>query len=417
MISSKYILILVYIVNIFRTFLAFNVTLVSQFQDSDLIQFYKPTSENFYNVYITNDPNLLSLSGWVTPLFPLFLKIFGYDILARFVYIILFVIILILVFKITLKLTSQKIARIAILLISLEPSLFISSLNLSPELLFCFTLTFASYFGICRPIRKIELNYLLLGILIGISILIRPIALVMIVSLFIFWIVTYYQTSKNIYLLIAAATIVFSLVWSLRNLIVHGFFNVSSISSNNIFLFEGVPALSEEKGISFEEAKKIELALKKRIIGDYPSVLEGYNYDSKRGLALIFNYPIGWVQSHIQGVGKVLFGVYKSKFRIIDEQVFGINDQIIQSIHFSILGFITLLIWVLFLNGVSLFYKLDVLSARVTFLILIASLLPATGQVAYARFRSPVTPIICIVASLGIQNLLNKSRKAIKWIK
>jgi hypothetical protein len=239
----------------------------------------------------------------------------------------------------------------------------------------------------------------------------------MIVSLFIFWIVTYYQTSKNIYLLTAAATIVFSLVWSLRNLIVHGFFNVSSISSNNIFLFEGVPALSEEKGISFEEAKKIELALKKRIIGDYPSVLEGYNYDSKRGFALIFNYPIGWVQSHIQGVGKVLFGVYKSKFRIIDEQVFGINDQIIQSIHFSILGFITLLIWVLFLNGVSLFYKLDVLSARVTFLILIASLLPATGQVAYARFRSPVTPIICIVASLGIQNLLNKSRKAIKWIK
>jgi hypothetical protein len=71
----------------------------------------------------------------------------------------------------------------------------------------------------------------------------------------------------------------------------------------------------------------------------------------------------------------------------------------------------------LFLNGVSQFHKLDILNARLSFLILIAILLPATGQVAYARFRSPVVPIICIVAALGTQDLLSKINKVIKWKK
>lgn len=415
--STKYVLIIVYVINIFRTFLAFKVTSISQFQDSDLAQFYKPAAQNFYEIYITNDPNLLNLSGWVTPLFPLFLKIFGYGLLAQFVYVIMFIIILILVYKITLKLSSKKIAIIAILLVSLEPSLFISSLSVAPELLFSFTLTLALYFGVCKPMKNIELNYLVLGIILGVSVLIRPIALIMIICLVVFWTITYFQTSQTIFLYTSIISTVFALAWSIRNSIVHGFFNISSISANNIFFYEGVPALSEAKGIPFEEAKNIEDALKKQIIGDYPSVLELYDYNSKRGLELIFENPIGWIQSHLNGVGKVLFGVYKSKYRIIDQKVFGVNDQVIQSIHFIILGFITLIIWILFFNGVSKFHKLDVLNSLVFLLILIAILLPATGQVAYARFRSPVVPIICIVAALGTQDLLNKINKVIKWKK
>jgi 4-amino-4-deoxy-L-arabinose transferase-like glycosyltransferase len=255
--SAKYILFLVYIINLFRTFLAFKVSSISEFEDYDLVNFYKPAAQDLYNVYITNDPNLLGLSGLVTPLFPIFLKIFGYGLLARFVYIIIFVLMLIVVYRITLKLSSKKIAEIAILLVSLEPSLFISSLSLAPELLFAFTLTLALYFGVCKPIKNIELNYIVLGILLGVSVLIRPIALVMIICLVVFWIITYFQTSQTIFLYTSIIAIGFALVWSIRNLLVHGFFNVSSISSNNIFWYEGVPALSEARGVSFEEAKDI----------------------------------------------------------------------------------------------------------------------------------------------------------------
>jgi 4-amino-4-deoxy-L-arabinose transferase-like glycosyltransferase len=407
----------VYIINFFRAVLAFKVSSVSQFEDHDLVNFYKPTAQNLYNVYITNDPNFLFLSGLVTPLFPIFLKIFGYGLLAQFVYIIVFTLILILVYKITIKLSSKKIAAIAILLVSVEPSFFISSLSLAPELLFSFILTLALYFGVCKPIKNIELNYLVLAILLGISVLIRPIALIMVICLAVFWIITYYQTSQTIFLYISMIVPVFAFIWSSRNLIVHGFFNISWISSNNILWYEGVPALSEAKDISFEEAAKTESTLRNLKIGANPSVLESYNYNSKRGLELIFEYPIGWVQSHLMGIGKILFGVYKSKHRIIDQEVFGVNDQVIQSIHFIILGFITLIIWMLFLNGVSQFHKLDILNSRLSFLILIAILLPATGQVAYARFRSPVIPIICIVAAVGTQNLLNKIYKVTKWKK
>jgi len=412
--SMKSILFLTFI---FKIFIVFKILPISEFQDYDLVNFYKPTAESFSKVYILNDPDYLNLSALVTPLFPLFLKIFGYGLLAQSVYIILFIIIQILVYKITLKLSSKKVAVIAILLLSLEPSLFILSLSLAPELLFSFTLTLALYFGVCKPIKKMELNYLLLGILIGISVLIRPIGLVMVICLIIFWLINYFQTSQTIFLLTSVIASIFALIWSFRNLVVHGFFNVSSISSNNILWFEGVPALSEARGISFEEAKSIEGGLKSQIIGINPSVIEEYNYNSKRGLELVFNNPIGLIQSHFKGVGKVLFGVYKSKFKIIDEKIFGIDNQVAQSAHFMILGLITLLIWILFLNGIRLFYKLDDLNTRLVLLIVISILLPATGQVAYARFRAPVVPFICIIAALGVQNMLNNNRKVITWKK
>ena len=180
---------------------------------------------------------------------------------------------------------------------------------------------------------------------------------------------------------------------------------------------EGVPAFSEAKGISFEEAKSIEGELKIQLIGNNSSVIEEYKYNSTRGLELIFNNPIGFIQSHIKGVGKLLFGVYKSKFRIIDEKIFGIYEQAIQNAHFVILGLITLFIWILFFTGVSSIYKLDFSNALVTSIIIVTILLPATGQIAYARFRAPVVPFICIIAALGVQNMLHKNRKVVKWKK
>ena len=415
--TLKSILIITFAINVFKVIIAFKVLHISQFQDYDLVNFYKPTAESFSEVYILNDTNFSKLSAFVVPVFPLFLKIFGFNILAQSVYIILFILILILVYKITLKLSSKKVAGIAILLLSFEPSLFISSLSLSPELLFSFVLTLALYFGVCKPIKKTEINYLILAILIGISVLIRPIALIMIICLTIFWLANYYQTSQSVFLVMSVIASVFALIWSFRNFFIHGFFNVSSISSNNIFWYEGVPAFSEAKGISFEEAKSIEGELKIQLIGNNSSVIEEYKYNSTRGLELIFNNPIGFIQSHIKGVGKLLFGVYKSKFRIIDEKIFGIYEQAIQNAHFVILGLITLFIWILFFTGVSSIYKLDFSNALVTSIIIVTILLPATGQIAYARFRAPVVPFICIIAALGVQNMLHKNRKVVKWKK
>ena len=415
--STKIIYLLIYAINTIRLYLAFKVSLLSQFEDPDLVNYYKPAAENISKIYITNDPDFFYLSGLVTPVWPLFLKIFGYNLLAQLFYIIVFILILILVYKITLKLSSKKTAAIAVLLVSLEPSLFISSISLSPELLFSLTLTSALYFGVCKPIKKEELNFLILGVILGISVLIRPIALVMIFCLTILWIVKYFQTSKSIFLFTTIITSSFALIWSFRNLLIHGFFNISSISSNNIFWFEGVAALSADKDISFEEAKQIEGGLKNQTVGNFPTVLEDYEYNTKRGLELIFENPIGWIQSHFKGVGKVLFGVFKSKYKIIDEKIFGIDNQMIQSIHYIILGIFVLLIWILFLNGLSLFYKLDFSNARLFVLVIIAILLPATGQVAYARFRSPIVPLICIIAAIGAQNMLNKNYKVTKWKK
>lgn len=413
--NSKYILFFVYVINIIRAFLALKVPHVDEFKDYDSIVYYLPASQNFNGVYLEDNPSLFNLSGLVTPLFPFFLKIFGYNLLAQYMYIFIFIMILILVYKITLKISSKKIAEVAVLLVSLEPSIFISSLSIAPELFFSLVLISAIYFGVCKPFKNEGFNYFLLSFMIGISVLIRPIALVAVICLMIFWAIKYFQTSQSIFLFSAFITPVFALAWSARNFMVHGIFNVSSISANNLFWYEGVPALSEAQGIPFEEAKNIERDIKLKAIGDNPSVSENYNYNSMRGLELIIKYPLGWAESHLKGIGKLIFGVYKSKFEIIDEKVFGISNQVVHGIHFAFLGLIIFFIWILFLCGIKLFLRVDRLNAFIAYIILITVLLPSTGQVAYARFRSPLVPIICIVAALGVQNLTQKYNEGIKW--
>lgn len=163
--------------------------------------------------------------------------------------------------------------------------------------------------------------------------------------------------------------------------------------------------MAEAKNLSFEEAKLIESDRRVFELGINPTVSELYSYNSNRGMALIKEYPIGWIQSHINGIGKILFGVYKSKYKIINEEVFGLNSNLLNNFHFICLGLITLAIWFFFIFGIRVIVQLDFNSALVLFILVISIIVPATGQIAYARFRVPTVPFICIVAALGLNKL------------
>lgn len=376
--------------------------------DPDLINYYEPVSHNLWETYVSVTSSMASLSAQVTPVFPIFLKICTNRSVGTFLYSVLSIIILALAYKICLNLFSKKIALISIFFLSIEPSFYASSLNLSPELLFTFTILFAVYMFICKPLKSSFLNNIFFSFAIGISALIRPIALILVICICVYQGIKFMKTKNFRELSCALMTILPSLLWSFRNYLVHGFFNISSISAHNLLWYEGVPALAEDSGLTFENATAVESNLRTQKIGDNAPINEVFFYNSNRGLKLITEHPLGWFIVHIKGTAKLLFGIYKSKYEGIISSIYGINNHLLINIIFAMLGVIILMIWVLFYSSLKPAFKQNRRFAGISLVIIMLLLVPATGQVAYARFRAPASPFICILIGYGIQSFIDR---------
>lgn len=399
----KHLPMLIYLINLNKIIIGFQLSRVNEIYDPDLISYYEPVSKNFLDTYFGVRPQFTYLSAQVTPFFPIFLKISGNRSVGLFIYALLSILILVLTYKICLKLFTKKVAIITIFILSIEPSFYASSLNLAPELLFAFTMVLTTYLIICKPYKKIYFNYTISFFIIGLSVLIRPIALVLIIAILLFWVASYIRDKDNLKIVYALITILPSLFWSFRNYIVHGFFNVSSISAHNLLWYEGVPALAESTGITFEEAGAIESNLRDQYLGRNAGVLELYDYDRKRGIELVLDHPIGMVIAHLKGAAKLVFGVYKSKYEIIINNVYNIENQIYYKFVYACLGIIILSIWLLFFYGLKPAFRQNYMASNLMLFMIILILIPASGQVAYARFRAPISPLLLVFAGYGLQ--------------
>jgi len=275
--------------------------------------------------------------------------------------------------------------------------------------LFTFVIVLGVYCVLCKPISVDNLNTVIFCAAMGLSVLIRPIALFLVIPIFLFWIIKFINDKKYINLGYTMITITPALFWSFRNYVLYGFFNVSSISAHNLLWYEGVPALAEGNRISFEEATGLESNLRSQSIGQNSDVYETYVYNNDRGLNLILNHPVGWVISHLKGAAKLFFGIFKSKYEVVINSVYKIESQNFNRIIFLFLGIVILLIWILFFYGFKSAFLKDKISASILLSIIVLLLIPASGHVAYARFRVPVSPLLCILIGYGIQKLLKNN--------
>ena len=405
----EYFTILICLINLNKIVISIQLSKNNAIYDPDFVNFYEPVSKFLWGTYFDTEPTLTNLSAQVTPLFPLFLRIFTNRTVGLFTYSLLSIIILLLTYKISQKLFTKNIAIISVFILSIEPSYYASSLNLSPELLFTFVIVQGVYCVLCKPIPIDSLNTIIFCVAMGLSVLIRPIALFLVIPFFLFWIVKFINDKKYINLGYAMITITPALFWSFRNYILYGFFNVSSISAHNLLWYEGVPALAEDNRISFEEATVLESNLRNQSIGQNSDVYATYVYNNDRGLNLIFNHPVGWVISHLKGMAKLFFGIFKSKFEVVITSVYKIESQIFNQIIFLFLGIVVLLIWILFFYGFKSAFLKDKVSAGILLTIIILLLIPASGHVAYARFRVPVSPLLCIFIGYGIQEFFKNN--------
>ena len=232
-VTKKFLFIVLLFLQLGKLLLAIQLVDVIEFKDHDLIHFYEPAGRNFSSIFLSSNPENPFLSSLVTPIFPLFLNFFGTSIFAHVTYFFLSVFILFLIYKICLVFVSRTMSALAILFLSIEPSFLMSSLSLTPELLFSFTIVSALFFLICKPFRNNDLNLTAFSLLAGLSVLIRPIALIMILVLSIFWIYHFLTRHKKINLLFAILTSIFAVTWSIRNYILHEIFTKRGNENKN----------------------------------------------------------------------------------------------------------------------------------------------------------------------------------------
>ena len=397
--------ILILIVNVYRIILGFKLTEKDLIFDVDYLKYYKPVADNFSETYFNNDKNFTSLSAQVTPIFPLFLKLTNFANLGMLLTLVASILVLVITYFISSKYVSSKFAKLSVLFVSIEPAFFASTINLAPESIFSFVVLLGLFFGICKPLTYTRVNYFIFFICLSFSVIIKPVSLVTILFVFVLCIIQYYRSKKLNYIFYAILTAIFPILWSIRNFWIHGFFNVSTIASHNLFFYEGVAALAEESDMTFEEAVNNESIRRQRIIGESSEVIKLYEYNLGRGQELIINNPFGFLISHIKGIGKLFFGIYKSRFIYIFKDVYRIESQMLIYIFYLFLLLIIIFIWFMFMIGIIRNYKNFDVWQVLMLLIIITILLPASGQIAYARFRAPVSPIICIFAALGAKSI------------
>ena len=193
---SKYFTILICLINLNRIIISIQLSKNNAIYDPDLINFYEPVSKNFWGTYFDTEPTLTNLSAQVTPLFPLFLRIFTNRTAGLFAYSLLSIIILLLTYKISQRLFTKNIAIASVFILSIEPSYYASSLNLSPELLFTFVIVLGVYSVLCKPLPVDNLNTVIFCAAMGLSVLIRPIALFLVIPIFLFWIIKFFDDSN-----------------------------------------------------------------------------------------------------------------------------------------------------------------------------------------------------------------------------
>jgi 4-amino-4-deoxy-L-arabinose transferase-like glycosyltransferase len=375
---------------------------IKVFLEPDTLNTYILVSNDFALNYFTAPGIRTSLDAEVVPVFPALLAlpltleqtlilIFLISMFTHFLY-----------FKIIMRVFNKNLALIATVILAWEPSFFVSGLRLAPEAIYIFLLVLSISFLILKPFKAVQFNHVAAGILLGLSILTRPIGLV----LLLFPTVYLFTKFKKIKQMPYALSIYFSSVllpfcWSIRNCFVHGFFGVSTITNNNLLLYEGAAAKAEAKNQALEFIQKQELARQQIFLNDHSSVSKVNSYNFDRGLELILSYPVELIQTHVDGLAKLFFGPGRDFY----SKVFSnLPESLVDTQRVALLLSVLFLI---ILNGFAFFGLVNLLRKRPIIAIsILALLIPLTiassGAIAYSRFRSPIAPLICLLAALGI---------------
>jgi hypothetical protein len=360
---------------------------------------YLRISESFWAIFFASkaDPD----SFFITPGYPLFLSFFPSGNIKSMIFaqFLLLGISQIVLFQLILKYTSLKIAYFGLALFLLESSSGLESFNLLTETLFNFVFVLFLFLLGSRESKSLVLCAS--GLALGLALFVRPVGQILLIPLLLILAFQTWRRQIAIVLLIAVAV---SSTWIIRNQIAFGVPQLSGIQSLNLLQYEGAGAFAKENDVSLKEAQTTEIQLEIKNVGKNSSIGAIVDYRVDRGIELILSNPVGFVELHVEGAAKILFGPGSANISKLTAHL-GISE-IVKDLSKVVIVLMRLLVTFLVLFSIyialrtRIFLPIQFYSIVSWILILISS----GGANAYSRFRVPLIPLEIIIICIGLSN-------------
>ncbi len=358
---------------------------------------YLDLASDFHQNYVS--PGLLPNPDafYVTPGYPLFLSLLSALEIWQIIFIQFCILGLtqFLCYRILKNLFQPRIALLGLAIFLLESSTNVESFHILTETLFgIFFLAFLYFFS---KRTNSKLNPIIAGGLLGISLLIRPVAQILIVALVATFL--FAKQKKNIAICLVLSVAILS-SWLIRNNNVFGIPQLSGIQSLNLLYYEGAGASSIAKSQTLEKTQTLEGAREASSLGEAPNLIDIVHYRQNRGIALIKQNFLGFVELHAKGSVKILLGPGSATIdEIVRQMPFGTFPGSIYKFFSITLSLLLALfsfyaIWLLIRDKQRTGKYFHVFVA-LSFLLLLVS---SAGANAYSRFRVPLVPLEIILS-------------------
>lgn len=378
---------------------------------------YLKLSELFPSSYAsTIDPVLLESSLLRTPGYPIFLWIFSsnpiYIAIVQSVIQILIAYIAVLIYRKIQIDSSRTYERVIFILVNLETSLTVHSFFLLSDVLFsffviCFVYFFLTYLQ--SESKIISKAFVFAAIAVNAMITIRPIGIILLAYFPLVALFSKQWLKVGLLLLVMLSWIGF---WSSYNHSRAGIFVYSTIQNQNLWLYEGAGAKARDTSRPLYEIQRQELSLRNETLGNTSDINSLDSYSQSRGIDLILNHTQGFLEMHIIGTLKILFGPNQGeaiRFLSNSERIKAETNP--EKILMVGMGALTFFIGVSGLLSASTTLLHNSALGEISRLILLF-LVTSGGAQAYGRFRAPIAAFLVIFSMIFLARILKINTKS-----
>ena len=386
-----------------KTLWLLSIPSTSILMENDSVRYLR-ISEGFWSVFFHSNPNADSF--YITPGYPLFLSFFPSENIKLMIF---FQLLLlgasqIILFKLIIRHTSNRVAYIGLTLFILESSTGLESFNLLTETLFNFIFVlFLFLFGDSKNKKHILYTS---GIVLGIALIVRPVGQILLIPLILMIAFRSWRRQVITVLLIA---VVVSSTWIIRNQVVFGVPQLSGIQSLNLLQYEGAGAFAKQNEVTLKGAQAEEANLEINQIGEGASIQKVVEYRVDRGIELITANPVGFIELHVEGAIKILFGPGSANISKLtahlelSEVAIDFLKAVIVLMRLFVFSLVCISIY--FALRKKVFIPIQFYSIVSWILILISS----GGANAYSRFRVPLIPLEIMIICVGLSSPIQRA--------
>ena len=332
---------------------------------------------------------------------------------------------IVLVYLLAREVVAERAAAAAALVAAIDPPSNTHAVVMLTETVFTFLFAFACL-AVCRAVRARSASWAAAaGLAMGLSILVRPIALYVGPLLALFAAVACPPPAPRRLLLgalVLALSLAPPLAWMARNASIGAGFLLSSIEGANLLFYRAAPVLARARGIPWQQAMDELNAEVVRRVGNAPRYGVAAAAASKRlALEIVLAHPLGTAAMIAEGTVRfwaapgnadlmLLLGVTELGHEARwpergppDARAAGwLLGVVAQLVHVAILAaaLCGLVAWARPPRWPELAFTLGLLTAFT---------LLSAGPGAYARFRVPVVPLIALLVAAAYERRLSRA--------